>query len=171
MDPYATRLLCSCILQGRILKWFAISSSKASSQPRDPIHVSSIGRQILYHWATWEALQPLLYQGPLAFQKLFYHNLWEVLKQEILTSRFIQSSLVTQTVKNSPAIQEIWVWNLGQEDPLKKEMTTHSSVLAWRIPWQRGLEGYSPWGHKLLNTTEWLGTCTCINLYSGCCVL
>ena len=44
--------------------------------------------------------------------------------------------LVAQMVKNSPAMQENWVWNLGHEDPLKKEMTTHSSVLAWRIPWQ-----------------------------------
>ena len=34
----------------------------------------------------------------------------------------------------TPAMQETWVWNLGQEDPLKKEMTIHSSVLAWRIP-------------------------------------
>ena len=60
MDPYPTRLLCPCILQGRLLKWFTISSSKASSQPRDSNHVSSIGRQILYYWATWEALHPPL---------------------------------------------------------------------------------------------------------------
>ena len=56
MDPYATSLLCPCILQGGILKWFAISSSRASSQPRKPTHVSSIGRQILYHSATRQAL-------------------------------------------------------------------------------------------------------------------
>ena len=38
-------------------------------------------------------------------------------------------------VKNSPAKQETRVQSLGQEDPLKKEMATHSSILAWRIPW------------------------------------
>ena len=114
---------------------------------------------------------PPLEQSPLAFQKLFYHNLSEALEQVALISRFIQSSLVTQMVKNSPATQENWVWNLGHEDPLKKEMTTHCSVLAWRIPWQRGLEGSSPCSHKLLNMTQWISTCTCINLYSGCCVL
>ena len=38
-------------------------------------------------------------------------------------------------VKNPPAMQETWVQSLGQEDPLGKEMATHSSVLAWRIPW------------------------------------
>ena len=38
-------------------------------------------------------------------------------------------------VKNPPAMQKIWVWSLGGEDPLEKEMATHSSVLAWEIPW------------------------------------
>ena len=37
-------------------------------------------------------------------------------------------------VKNLPAMQETWVQSLGQEDPLEKEMTTHSSILAWKIP-------------------------------------
>ena len=45
------------------------------------------------------------------------------------------ASLVAQMVKTLPAMQETWVWSLGWEDPLKKEMATHSSVLAWRIPW------------------------------------
>ena len=40
-----------------------------------------------------------------------------------------------QTVNNLPAIQETWVLSLGQEDPLEKEMATHSSTLAWKIPW------------------------------------
>ena len=44
------------------------------------------------------------------------------------------SSLVAQTVKNLPAMQETHVRSLGQEDPLEKEMATHSSVIAWRIP-------------------------------------
>ena len=42
---------------------------------------------------------------------------------------------MAQTVKNLPAMKEIWFQSLGQEDPLEKEMPTHSSVLAWRIPW------------------------------------
>ena len=44
------------------------------------------------------------------------------------------ASLVAQTVKNPPAMQEMWVQSLGPEDPLEKEMATHSSVFAWRIP-------------------------------------
>ena len=42
---------------------------------------------------------------------------------------------VAQTVKNLPAMHETWVGSLGQEDPLEKGMTTHSSVLAWTVPW------------------------------------
>ena len=45
------------------------------------------------------------------------------------------ASLVTQMVKNQPAMQETWVQSLGQEDPLEKGMAIHSSILAWRIPW------------------------------------
>ena len=45
------------------------------------------------------------------------------------------ASLVAQMVKNPPAIKETQVQSLGQEDPLEKEMATHSSILAWKIPW------------------------------------
>ena len=43
--------------------------------------------------------------------------------------------MVAQTVENPPAMQEAWVQSLGWEDPLEKEMATHSSILAWEIPW------------------------------------
>ena len=42
---------------------------------------------------------------------------------------------MTQTVKNLPAMQETWIRSLGQKDPLEKGMTTHSTILAWKIPW------------------------------------
>ena len=45
------------------------------------------------------------------------------------------ASLVAQTVKHLPAMQETWVRSLGWEDLLEKEMATHSSTLAWKIPW------------------------------------
>ena len=47
----------------------------------------------------------------------------------------LPASLVVQTVKNLPAMQETQVPSLGREDPLEKGMATHSSILAWRIPW------------------------------------
>ena len=45
------------------------------------------------------------------------------------------ASLVSQQVKDLPALRETWVRSLGWEDPLEKGMATHSSILAWRIPW------------------------------------
>ena len=49
---------------------------------------------------------------------------------------------------------ETLVRSLGQEDPLEKEMATHSSIIAWRIPWTEEPGGYNPWGHKESETTE-----------------
>ena len=48
------------------------------------------------------------------------------------------ASLVAQMVKNLPAVRDTWVRSLGWEDPLEKGMATHSSILAWRIPMDRG---------------------------------
>ena len=55
---------------------------------------------------------------------------------------------MAQSVKNLPAMQETLVGSLGRDDPLEKEMTTHSSILSWRIPGQRSLAGYSLWVAK-----------------------
>ena len=61
---------------------------------------------------------------------------------------------MAQTVKSLPAVQETPVQSLGQEDPLEKETATHSSILAWRIPWREEPGGVRPWGRKELDTTE-----------------
>ena len=67
-------------------------------------------------------------------------------------------SLVAQLVKNPSAMQETWVPFLGWEDPLEKEMPTHSSILAGEFRGQMSLVGYSPWGCKWLDMTEQLST-------------
>ena len=56
-------------------------------------------------------------------------------------------------VKNLPAIQETWVRSLGREDPLEKEMATHSSILAWRIPWTEEFGGLQSMGSQESDTT------------------
>ena len=58
------------------------------------------------------------------------------------------ASLVAQRLKHLPAMQETWVQSLGQEDPLEKEMATHSSVLAWRIPWMEEPGGLQSMGSQ-----------------------
>ena len=53
-----------------------------------------------------------------------------------------------------PAMQDTWVWSLGWEDPLEKEMATHSSILAWKILWTEEPGGWNPWGQKELDSWE-----------------
>ena len=64
------------------------------------------------------------------------------------------TSLVVHLVKNQLAMWETWVQSLGWEDPLHKRMSTHSSILAWRIQWTEEPGSYSPQGRKELDTTE-----------------
>ena len=59
-----------------------------------------------------------------------------------------RTTLVAQTVKHLPAMQEIWVRSLGQEYPLEKEMATHSSIPAWKIPWTEEPGGLSSMGSQ-----------------------
>ena len=59
--------------------------------------------------------------------------LWNL--EQFLSTIYKHASLVAQTIKRLPAMWETWVRSLGQEDPLQKEMATHSSTLAWKIPW------------------------------------
>ena len=59
-------------------------------------------------------------------------TLWTVANQPPWS---VQTSLMTQPLKNLPEMLETWVQSLGWEDPLEKEMAIHSSTLAWKIPW------------------------------------
>ena len=115
------------IFQARILEWVAISFSRRSFPPRDWTQVSPIARRL-----------PLLIV-------LGDYSEFQRIELETTTNRYIGifnhqlcwywAFLVAQLVKNLPAMQEIWVWSLGWEDPLEKGKATHSSILAWRIPW------------------------------------
>ena len=65
-------------------------------------------------------------------------------------------SLVALMVKNLPAMWETWVQSLGWEDPLEEEMETHSSILAWEMPWTGEPGGTVAWLHS---------TCHILNLF------
>ena len=64
------------------------------------------------------------------------------------------ASLVVQTVKNLPEMQETWVWSLGREDPLEEGMVIHSSILAWIIPMYRG--AWRATAHGVVKSRTWL---------------
>ena len=156
--------------------------SRPSSWPRDWTHVSCIGGQILYHWATGGAWHILVITGKMVIRRINIYSVPNTIKHfsyiysfnpycnapkmAILLPLFYRwvkfpdssvgkeytcnagdlgflahplqyswISLVTQLLKNPPAMQETWVWSLGWEDPLEKGKATHSSIVAWRIPW------------------------------------
>ena len=71
-----------------------------------------------------------------------------------------RAPLVAQTVKNPPAMPETWVWSLGWEDPLEEGNPLQYSCLE-NPHGQRSLAGYSSWGRKESDTTEWLSTAHC----------
>ena len=74
--------------------------------------------------------------------------LWKIFVEYLLFVRhFARASLVAQLIKNPPAMQETWVRSLGQEAPLEKGKATHSSVLAWRVPWTVLTMGSQRVGH------------------------
>ena len=85
--------------------------------------------------------------------------LWESVQVSLCSDVFeIHASLVAQSVKNLPAVQEIPVRSLVWEDPLEKEMATHSSLLAWKISWTEepgGLQSMGLWrvGHDWATST------------------
>ena len=70
----------------------------------------------------------------------------------------IRASLVALTVKNPPAMGETWVWSLGWEDPMEEGIETHSSILAWKIPMDRGAWWATVHRVTELDTTEWPST-------------
>ena len=71
--------------------------------------------------------------------------------------------LVASLVKNQPAMREIWVRSLGWEDPLEKEMATHSSILAWRTPWTEEPGGLQSTGSQRIGH-NWTSDLTVVSL-------
>ena len=76
--------------------------------------------------SNWPGWYHFRYKGDFCTYIIYYSNL--IVPQT-------RASFIAQWVKNLPALQETWVWFLGQEDPPEKEMTIHSSILAWKISW------------------------------------
>ena len=99
--------------------------------------VVEMERKLCWSWEGWLDTQHtftlLSFQAPHSSSAL-----WD---WQFFTLLLFGASLIAQLVKNLPAMQETWVWFLGWEDPLEKEMAIHSSILAWKIHGQRRLAG------------------------------
>ena len=95
------------------------------------------------------------------FSELLLQNLTSSLpphpyphKCEYHTAQLVRDFLVAQTINSLPTIRETWVWSLGRKDPLEKRMATHSSILAWRIPWTEESGELPSMGSQELDTKE-----------------
>ena len=84
------------------------------------------------YWAVWDRTNDLSVLSLLNYQ--FITCVSSLPKNDDLYYLW-EASLVAQMVKRLPTMRETWVWFLGREDPLEKEMAIHSSTLAWKIPW------------------------------------
>ena len=115
------------------------------SLTRDWIWVPCIARRVLNHLTTREVLSFFFLNNALAikneeaFSKSYFrhqlHEWWQLRRRDTLPTPVFLGFPVAHLVKNLPAMWETWVWSLGREEPLEKGKATHSSVLAWRIPW------------------------------------
>ena len=115
-------------------------------------HASKVGNCMrgdgLSH-RVWEQVRPLISQlvkNPPAMQESSIPGLGRSAREEIgFPLRWSWASLVAQLAKNPHTMGETWVQSLSWEDSLGKGKATHSSILAWRIPW-------TPWGHRVTHT-------------------
>ena len=96
--------------------------------------------------------------------KNLYKSVFFSVFQSVTSRVTSRCSLITtqqcffyHAANNPPAMWETWVQSLGWEDPLEESMASHSRILSWRIPMDRG-NLWATWGHKESNTTEWLST-------------
>ena len=92
--------------------------------------------------------------GLLPTNCVTWRRLLKSLHASVYKMGITTASPVSQMVKNLPATQKTWVQSLDGDDPLEKEMTTHSSTLPGEFHEQGSLVGYTPWSHKESDTTE-----------------
>ena len=137
----------------RILEWVSYPFSKGSSWPRNQTRVSCFAGHSLkteLSGKPYRSLDNIIWNGR-------DHFTWTYSKASIIH----QASLVAQMIKRLHAMQETRAQSLGREDPLEKEMITHSSILAWRIPWRRSL---STIVHGVAKSRTWLSDFTFTSL-------
>ena len=123
--PFPLLLITTECLAGLPVSYSSFPLAIASDSP--------VGKE-----STCDAGDPVLIPG-LEFAK--FMEIWQINRKRSAGEgigcplQYTWASLVVQLVKNLPAMWGTWVWSLGWEDPLEKGKATHSSLLAWRIPW------------------------------------
>ena len=112
-------------------------------------------------WLSWNSHWPQVCEATTnKKQEDFWkkaNSEWASVGQSLAAPHVPKDFLVAQMVKNLPEIWQVWVPSLGWEDPLEKSMTTHSNILAWRIPMDGAPGALQSMGSQRV-TTEWLST-------------
>ena len=124
---------------------------RSSSSEADYLFIYSVAVKMLFFSSKDKVLLSFAHFFLLG-SLLLSHRLVAVLMSSLYQS--FGASLVAQTVKYLPAVQETWVLSLDWEDPLEKGMAPHSCFLAWKIPCTEELGGIQSMGHKKLDATE-----------------
>ena len=115
------------------------------------------------NWSIYQELPCGKLNNPGAKSCRAYHLNWLSIKSPLEW----WASLVAQTVKSLPAIWETWVPSLSQQYPLKKEMATHSSTLAWKIPWTEEPGRLQSMGSQRVGH-DWVTSLQGINVWMNC---
>ena len=132
----------ACVMHVRLLQsCLTLCDSMDYSAPGSSVH----GIPQREYWNGFHALLQEIFLTQESNPQFLHLLHWQVGSVSLMPARNprtiiylypkLWASLVTQMIKSLPAMQEIWVRSLGQEDPLEKGMTIHSSSFAWRIPW------------------------------------
>ena len=118
----------------------------SSNQGSDPCFLCLLYlRQSLYHWASGKPWKPFfrnMLKSPLKKEVIMWQISWFILSLLIFIS-YMDFPGGSDGKASDYNAGDPWIWSLGQEDPLEKEMATHSSILAWKIPWKAD-PGVSP---------------------------
>ena len=140
MDKKHLLLWCLCILNQKSLFLYLYLLSLFSTLLLEPLIYIPIYIYIYTHTHTHT------------------HTLYYLFHFKFYSSKQVKNNMLilTQIVMDLPAIQETQVWSLGQKDPLEKGMATHSSILAWRIPWTEEPGGLQFMGSLQYDMTEQL---------------
>ena len=121
----------------------AAAAAAATQYPFNPLLICLNQWELVSNYCYWE---PWLKQILLCivWKPAFHDDLWITLPWYSLYG----FPFVAQVVKHLPVMQDIQAWSLGQEDPLEKEMATHSSILAWKVPWTEEPSGLQSMGSQ-----------------------
>ena len=132
--PYLKHLICvwHCITCFLLIISFELSNSWSIYWDSHCMHEETDAQRKNH---LHNVLYLLLINSRLAFKVHGFFPYLTVIIMYLQSPTSTWASLVAQRLKRLSAMRKTWVWPLGREDPLEKEMATHSSILAWRIPW------------------------------------